>query len=200
MLALKIIGIIFAALILLLIILLLLPVSVSLSWKNALAPEFELRFAGIKIPLDAKAKKNKKDSAAPRQSPISNLLGTNSPLEALKKIFKIASLIINRLGYLLPHIRLDRLHISYICADGDAAACALKYGAACAVAYPASALISTTLKQSEGAQKINIFCDFEKENDELEIDFKARIAFSFLFLAAAYIIINYTRYEIKTNI
>ncbi len=193
----KILGITLAIILALIIILLLLPAGFSFVSGTQKSTSFKVTLAGFTVFNSAKnSKKGKSDKKDGKTDLAALTKKSGGAIELAEKVFNIISVVLSRLKWLLPYLKLKKLNVNFVCASDDAAACGIKYGAACAIVYPISALLESGVKSSKNAQNINITCDFTKENDVFDIYLSLKITTLFLFLAAVLALKDYIKKQI----
>ncbi len=181
MIVLKIIGIIFAVLILIVALILALRISICFEYALASEPRLYVRVLGIRFEKK-NTKKSKSDEEAKEKKPskaaewIKKRLGIDifTSGEALKQnvdekgvsgtaesVAAVVSLVLGQIVWLAKRFRLDRLKIYAICADADAADAAMEYGLVCAAVYPFVGYLTSSINMKKNADDVRIFCDFE---------------------------------------
>ncbi len=188
MIILKIIGIIFAVLIVLIALILMLRIRLLLSFdlKNAFSFKIKLLFLtfemGKQKPGKPKKEKEKKKQNAFLKK-LSKKLGldfvaqegtegaeSKSISDSLTKIITLITLFIGQVEWILRRFRLEKLRVFIVCGGGDAADAAMEYGMVCAAVYPLIGYLNANLDAVKNAEDVQVGCDFDGE-PQLEFDF-----------------------------
>ncbi len=192
MLALKIIGIILAALILLIVLILLLNVNLIFEYSTEFG--FKLRVRVLFLTFGGKEKEEKPEKEKKEKKPsklaekLKKFFGidvmTDEGLkenveeagisETVNKIATVISLIAGQIFWLLKRFKIKKLRLLAICGGEDAADAAMEYGLVCAAVYPMAGYLDTNLKTARNAQDIGIYCDFDGDA-KLEFEFRVSI-------------------------
>lgn len=179
---LKILGIVFAVLVLLVAIILSLPVGIIIRNDKENGPK--VLFSVLGKELKSKPKQEKSDN--PIVSALKKIVGVGQSEDKKKSdthakdgvLTKLADsagtlkLLLERIFWLLPRARVKKLHIVSISAGDDAADTALQYGAICAVLYPLISYIRSRMRVSKKAVDTKIACDFDATESTFELDIK----------------------------
>ncbi len=190
---LKILGIVFAVLVLLVAIILLLPVGIIIRSDKENGPK--VLFSVLGKELKSKPKQKKSDN--PIVAALKKIVGigqtedtekseTNAKDGGLTKLTDTAAtlkLLLERIFWLLPRARVKKLRVVSVSAGADAADTALQYGAICAVLYPLISYIQSLSRVSKKAVDTKIACDFDATESTFELDIK--IMFTVLLLLRA---------------
>lgn len=172
MIVLKIIGVIFAILALLLVLLWILRLKLVISYLGSGKPTFKVRFLGIDF--GGKKKKKKKSKIAEKLKKkfgldilenfdaTSILEGTFG--EKAEQIVGLVMLFATQIKWLYKKLRIDKLY-AFITCGGDAADAAIDYGLVCAAVYPMVGYLSANMNLKNGAEDVNIACDFDGKTD-----------------------------------
>lgn len=100
----------------------------------------------------------------------------------------IRDLLVQVVG-LLKHCKAERLELKVVCATGDAAETAIRYGQISAAAYSFVSLLQGIMKVSKRGCRIDIRCDFTGQ--ETRFDYHAVISVSLGRVLAAFFRIAY---------
>ncbi len=191
---LKIIGIVFAVLVLLVAVILSLPVSIII--RSNKENRLKVLFSVLGKSFGDKPRRKKTDN--PLAAALKKIIGVGQTEDkkkskssakdggfATKLTDTIATLkpLLDRIFWLLPRARIKKLHIVSISAGDDAADTALHYGAVCAVVYPLISYIQSLSRVSKKAVDTRISCDFDAPESIFELDIK--ISFTVLLLLRA---------------
>ena len=195
MIVLKIIGI--ALLIIVLLIARILACPVGIIIKNSENGwEFFGKILFINIPIETdkttkkvetekKTEKSKQGNKKQEKGFLDSILEalgisklTNAKKDAEKNGFSdtvgdtvaVLTNIIKQVAALFKHIYLKKLYINCICGGEDAAEIAMDYGIACAVVYPLSGYVHSVMKVNSRKEKINVQCDFNREEGLFEVE------------------------------
>lgn len=172
-------------------LLLLLPIVVTADLGGE--PEVFLKWLCFKFRLYPKKPKTKKGK---RGKPAKNSSKTDAKKKSRNKSIShyvdkygdLLKAVLKSVGNLLKHLKINRLEVSVVVGDEDAAKVAVEYGAVCAVLYPVLGLLDSAIdiKQSE----ISIKPDYNSKtsNGRLYADVRIRV---FHVLAAA---LNFVKY------
>ncbi len=164
--ALKIIGIVLAAVLLLLILLLLLPVRVTLAYdpENALRIHAKVLFFTVyKTGPGAKAAQTpekKKQKPTPKKEKL---------LDDIREMIALIKNLLGPFADLLKTVRITKLRLRAVCAGEDAADVAMEYGLACAAVYPFIGYLQTVSNVRRRGLDVGISCDFEREEPTLSV-------------------------------
>ncbi|MCQ2478380.1 MAG: DUF2953 domain-containing protein [Clostridia bacterium] len=195
---LKIIGIVFAAILVLILLLILSPVDFRIRSKSGSDIEFSLYFLKvIKLGLNKKESKSKENDGAKNEKKKKGLsektkriLGIDKfdSIKTLKfnlkesgiegtfgKTVEVIKFLISTAKDLIKKIRLKNLRILYISASADAASTAINYGEVCAVVYPLTSYIEQFFKGKKNFD-VDICCDFDREKPYFETDLKVSLS------------------------
>ena len=173
----KIIGIVFAALLLFIALLLVLNVKFLFDFSTEGALNFKIKLLCFTVyDINKPKKKSKKPSRI--GSAIKRMLGFEQIIESQtdegeKKKESISSkvtgfvtvfmLLTDSNLWLAKKIKAKQLKLDIICGGSDAADAAIEYGVVCSAVYPFIGYLETNFKGAEKALDVNIGCDFENE-------------------------------------
>jgi hypothetical protein len=182
MIALKIIGAVFAAIIIIIFLLLMANIRVDLAFSTENPPRLKVKllfFTVYDIQKPKKEKKKKKDKKPSRIAAyfkrLFGLDGITSPDEIKEKADKKGvsdtvnrlvtafALVAGQAVWLVKRVKLKRFSLTAVCAGDDAADAAMDYGLACSAVYPFVGYLQTSFDLPERATDIRIACDFEGE-------------------------------------
>ncbi len=121
----------------------------SLSF-DSLKKRFEKKDNSEKIPKEDKSKQKLTDK--------------------ISKYASIISKVFSELARLFKKINVNRLHITVVCAEENAADTAISYGKCCAILYPLAGMINSVSKVNVADEKIDIFCDYTSEKFSFKFD------------------------------
>jgi len=190
MIILKIIGIIFAVLIVIIALISMLRIRLLLSFdlKNAFSFKIKLLFLTFDIGKQ-KPKKQKEEKEKEKKKPnaflekLKKRLGldfvsregtegaeTKSVSDSLTKIITLITLLIGQVEWILRRFRLEKLRVFIVCGGGDAADAAMEYGMVCAAVYPLIGYLNANLDAVKNAEDVQVGCDFDGE-PQLKFDF-----------------------------
>lgn len=185
----KIIGIVFAALLLFIALLLVLNVKFLFDFSTEGALNFKIKllcFTVYDINKPKKKKKSKKPSRigayfkklfgiGKKETDTTDGEKTKEAIsDKVTKFITLFMLLADSLIWLVKKIKLKRFGLDVICGGGDAADAAIEYGVVCSAVYPFIGYLETNFKGAERALDVNIGCDFENEA-YFGIDIKAKI-------------------------
>lgn len=185
----KIIGIVFAALLLFIALLLVLNVKFLFDFSTEGALNFKIKllcFTVYDINKPKKEKKSKKPSRigayfkklfgiGKKETDTADGEKTKEAIsDKVTKFITLFMLLADSLIWLVKKIKLKRFGLDVICGGGDAADAAIEYGVVCSAVYPFIGYLETNFKGAERALDVNIGCDFENEA-YFGIDIKAKI-------------------------
>lgn len=185
----KIIGIVFAALLLFIALLLVLNVKFLFDFSTEGALNFKIKllcFTVYDINKPKKKKKSKKPSRigayfkklfgfGKKETDTADGEKTKEAIsDKVTKFITLFMLLADSLIWLVKKIKLKRFGLDVICGGGDAADAAIEYGVVCSAVYPFIGYLETNFKDAERALDVNIGCDFENEA-YFGIDIKAKI-------------------------
>lgn len=185
----KIIGIVFAALLLFIALLLVLNVKFLFDFSTEGALNFKIKllcFTVYDINKPKKKKKSKKPSRigayfkklfgiGKKETDTADGEKTKEAIsDKVTKFITLFMLLADSLIWLVKKIKLKRFGLDVICGGGDAADAAIEYGVVCSAVYPFIGYLETNFKGAERALDVNIGCDFENEA-YFGIDIKAKI-------------------------
>ena len=173
----KIIGIVFAALLLFIALLLVLNVKFLFDFSTEGALNFKIKLLCFTVyDINKPKKKSKKPSRI--GSAIKRMLGFEQIIESQtdegeKKKESVSSkvtgfvtvfmLLTDSNLWLAKKIKAKQLKLDIICGGSDAADAAIEYGVVCSAVYPFIGYLETNFKGAEKALDVNIGCDFENE-------------------------------------
>lgn len=214
MVALKIIGIVFAAVLLL--FALILSVRFDIVIRKSEEKGFQLLFSVFGI-VFGEEKKGKPKKQKPKQkktekkednvlvAAVKRLFGFShlekdgekrsigDVIETVKETANSVTLIVNKVFWAVRHCRLRKLNLVFISGGDDAAKAAMDYGVACSVLYPMLGLLQSRQKRSPKELHVEIRCDFEREKTEFYLDTEISLRVYYLFIAAMKIVMQNIR-------
>ncbi|MBE6683980.1 MAG: hypothetical protein E7595_07560 [Ruminococcaceae bacterium] len=188
----KIIGIVFAALLLFIALLLVLNVKFLFDFSTEGNLNFKIKllcFTVYDINKPKKEKKNKKPSkignyfkkllgldGLDSAKELKDGSGKNGISETASNLIALFTLFASQAAWLVKRIKLKKFRLIAICADGDAADAAMEYGLACSVVYPFVGYLESNFKNAEKALDIQLGCDFEGDAFlESDVRFNIRV-------------------------
>lgn len=189
MVVLKIVGWILASLALLLVLLLMLSVDLLLQSDGIEGFRVKVRVLGLTFGGNSKKEKPKKEkkpeSAFMRSVKealgISHLSSAEGAKEAIEKkglgetvteTVELFMLVLDRVIWLVKRCKVPYCRITAVSGGEDAA---LDYGVACAVLYPLSAYLQENMKLKQKRLKLDIRCDYSREEGAFELDLAIRM-------------------------
>lgn len=173
----KIIGIVFAALLLFIALLLVLNVKFLFDFSTEGALNFKIKLLCFTV-YDINKPKDEKKKPSKIGSAIKQLLGFERVIEAqteegekqterisskLTGIVTVFMLLTDSNLWLAKKINFKHFGLDIICGGADAADAAIEYGIVCSTVYPFIGYLETNFKGAEKALSVNICCDFENE-------------------------------------
>ena len=190
MIFLKITGIILGAIALLIATILLTPVKFQISSKSGKEIKFRL-FLGIFRINTKKNKQTQPKNIEKSQSKKKKVLSDKTKklfgidkfenIKTLKynlkesgfkgtfgKSIEITKFLMKQLGKLISKVKLEKLHIQYVCVGEDAADTAVKYGMLSAFVYPFVALLESSMNSQKNKLSVILNCDFDKKEADYE--------------------------------
>lgn len=198
---LKVIGIVLLCLLALIALILALPVVIELKKSQNIGFKISARVFCFEKNLtpalekkamkkeDGKTGEQKKQKKNRQKKQKKNKQGQKlSPTE----IISLSFFAVRELFRLFGRCHVKKLHIEYVAAGDDPAETAMTYGGVSAALYPFLAFINAKMKVKKSAEKINIACDFEKQQAEFDFDIALQLrpfwaAVAFVRLVAAFI-------------
>ncbi len=202
MIALKIMGIVFAVLIVLICFILALRIRLLFSFdlKNAHRIKIKVLFFTFDLGKEKPKKSKKKQDKEKKPNAFIESIKKRLGLDFLKKeapeapkgdtltdkltgIISIITVFIGQVEWILRRFRLEKLRVFIVCGGGDAAEAAMEYGLVCAAVYPLIGYLSANLDAVENAEDVQVGCDFDGE-PQLEFDFFVSIRVIHLLRAA----------------
>lgn len=187
LLALKIIGILLAAVISIIFIILMLRAKVVFlfSTKGKIELKASLLFFTV-YDLNKKKKKTGKFGAFLKRIFGIDTLTNAQEMKteaaesgisgAVTKVVTVLTLLAGQILWLLKRVDLKNFRVLAICGGGDAADTAMDYGLVCSAIYPFAGYLESTVNTAKNAIDIQAGCDFANEPEfELEIIAKIRI-------------------------
>lgn len=204
MLVLKIIGIVLAVLLALLAIILLLSVDVILRVDEQKGARVLFRVLGFTFKENKKrkpqkeGKKKKEKKVKPTLSnSLKKVLGIShldrESMEeegfgsTLRETVELVKLLLDRVGWMLSHLKIPRCHITVVTGGEDAA---MEYGLACATLYPLVGYLQERARVRKRGLRLEIGCDYSRKNFLFELDLAIRIRVYHVAAAAVQIVIN----------
>jgi hypothetical protein len=177
MIFLKILGIIFAVILLTLFFILMCPVTVNVKTDENKKIKFNVKFLFINI-NNQKEKTKKTASKSPKKDNLfKTYLKKYGFTDTVSKIFELLADALKELSFILKKAKFKKVYLTIITATDDASKTAISYGTICAVVYPVTAYMDNELKVSKNAFDINIGCDFNTDKPdysfELEVSLKS---------------------------
>ena len=173
----KIIGIVFAALLLFIALLLVLNVKFLFDFSTEGALNFKIKLLCFTVyDINKPKKKSKKPSRI--GSAIKRMLGFEQIIESqtdegekqkesisskITGLVTVFMLLTDSNLWLAKKIKFKRLGLDVVCGGSDAADAAIEYGVVCSAVYPFIGYLETNFKGAEKALDVNIGCDFENE-------------------------------------
>ena len=173
----KIIGIVFAALLLFIALLLVLNVKFLFDFSTEGALNFKIKLLCFTVyDINKPKKKSKKPSRI--GSAIKRMLGFEQIIESqtdegekqkesisskITGLVTVFMLLTDSNLWLAKKIKAKQLKLDIICGGSDAADAAIEYGVVCSAVYPFIGYLETNFKGAEKALDVNIGCDFENE-------------------------------------
>lgn len=178
--ALLIIGIVLLSLGLIVLILLFCPVRADVFSDSEDILTYDIKYLFFDLASQEKSggEAQENDENAKEKTPLGETVKTL--ISALKS-----------LGALLPHIRIDKFKVNWVCAGSDAAETAIRYGTVCAVIYPLAAFLKEKTHYKKNPD-ISVTADFEAQNGNYSIYLKLRapLVFAINFLLQTALDIN----------
>lgn len=202
MLILKIIGIVFAALILLVALILMLSVDIILRADEDKG--FRILFRVLGITFGGKSKKSsaKKKEKEPMSKNLKKVLGighlekdsmeSNGLGQTLQETVELVKLVTDRVVWLAGKLRVPRCRVAVICGGEEAA---LQYGIACAVLYPMVGYLRDRGQLRQRGLDLQIGCDYARGKSLFELDLAVRIRVFHAVAAALHIVSNNLKKE-----
>jgi hypothetical protein len=177
MIFLKILGIIFAVILLTLFFILMCPVTVNVKTDENKKIKFNVKFLFINI-NNQKEKAKKTVSESPKKDNLfKTYLEKYGFTDTVSKIFELLSDALKELSFILKKAKFKKVYLTIITATDDASKTAISYGTICSVVYPVTAYMDNELKVSKNAFDINIGCDFNTNKPdysfEIEVSLKS---------------------------
>lgn len=175
-------------------LLLLLPIVVTADLDGE--PEVFVKWLCFKFqlyPKKQKKKKPKKNKSVKdvQKADVKKKNNNKSISHYVDKYGDLLKAVLKSVGNLLKHLKINRLEVSVVVGDEDAAKVAVEYGAVCAVLYPVLGLLDSAIdiKQSE----ISINPDYNSKTSKGRFYADVRIR-AFHVLAAT---LNFIKYLYK---
>lgn len=173
MIALKIIGIVFSAIILVIAIILCLPLFITVESKTG---EKTLTYAQILFfKFGKKGKKKKKKNDKTSRNAILKLFGldtekstetdSESSSDTVNKIKRIANTVLSlfsRVPFILKRCTVKELLLNANVGGTDAAQTAIEYGLLCAAVYPLTGFIDANIPCCKNALDVSLKCNFDE--------------------------------------
>ena len=201
MIALIIVGVIFA----LLAVVLFLPITAEVSFDGEFL--FKIKCLGIMIFDNKKIKKAKKTKGKKQNSNQSN---AKAPKKEgfFKKTYKqkgligtityfseIASFILKKLLWLLKRFKFRRFKLDITVASHDAATTAIQYGKVCAAVYPVISLLQTAIDFKPN--KLDISADFKTQKPSVMISVLVKTRVLYLIIATLGVLSQFIKLQRK---
>ena len=186
MVVLKIIGWIFAGLLLLLLGISLLPVDLLLQSDGVQGFRVRVRILGIAFGGGEKKPKKKKPESAlvkalkkslglshlGNADTVRSTVKTHGFSMTLKDTVETFLLLLDRVLWILKHCKIPYCRITAVSAGEDAA---LDYGIACATLYPLAGYLQERMGMNPKKLKMDIRCDYGLPEGKFELDLAVRI-------------------------
>ena len=153
------------------------------------------------IPKKTKSKKKIKSNADKKTSPekkIEKSISISGYYKTFLQFRDAIIRIIQSLGTLISHIRINPLQFDLIMAGKDAADLAIEYGKLCSVFYPFLSFLNEQISIKN--QKINISVDYTKPKYEINLDLKLKIRVIYLISFAFKILFELIKVKLNQNI
>ncbi len=177
MIFLKILGIIFAVILLALFFVLMCPVTVNIKTDENKKVKFNVKFLFLNINNQKEKTKQSNEGSSKKENIFSTYLKKYGFTDTVSKIFDLLGEALNELSFILKRAKFRKVYLTIITATDDASKTALSYGRICSVVYPVTAYMDNELKVSKNAFDINIGCDFNTDKPdysfEIEVSLKS---------------------------
>ena len=175
MIFLKILGIIFAVILLTLFFISMCSVTVNVKTDENKKIKFNVKFLFINI-NNQKEKTKKTVSGSPKKDNLfKTYLQKYGFTDTVSKIFELLADALNELSFILKKAKFKKVYLTIITATDDASKTALSYGTICSVVYPVTAYMDNELKVSKNAFDINIGCDFNTDKPDYSFELEVSL-------------------------
>jgi len=128
---------------------------------------------------------------------IKQRIKTDGLPETLTESFAVIKNLLKRISDNLGYLRVKKLRINIVCAEGDAAATAICYGICCAVVSPLLAYLHSSLRINKRKEEISINCDYDSKDSKF--DFEIELSVKVFRIIIAYFRIACDQAKRKSN-
>ena len=139
------------------------PLKIRIFADDKGKPNVKIYFLFLRFSPKENKKDEKNEKAKIEEKSVSFLEKLKNTVNTIKTVLKE---IIN----FYPKIKIEKLKIDITVAAKDAALTAVEYGAASAIIYPLLGFLSSSATFKDGAEDVNIFCDYSKDKPSIYFD------------------------------
>ena len=149
-------------------------------------------------PADAAAEQPTAKTKAESKNYIKDLFKNKGAAEALKELFALLKIILDKLGNAAKHIIAEKFVLKVIIGGDNAASAAISFGAANAVLYPALAALDSIIIMKN--RDVDISCDFGRKEYSIVADIRLSIKLMFVLNAACGVLIKLIKTKAKEGV
>ncbi len=137
--------------------------KIRIFYDNGGKPNIKIYLLCFRFTLKEKKKdeKEKKENSEEKNVPF---------LEKLKSTVNTIKMVVKEIIKFYPKIKIEKLKIDVTVCAKDAALTAIEYGTASAIIYPLVGFLSSSATFKDGAEDVNIFCDYNKDKPSIFFD------------------------------
>ncbi len=165
--------------VLVILILLLIPVSFSLSFNESF--DYTLKYGPIKIPLDSKKTKTDKRQEK-KENYFKKLFREKSFEAAFSELCFYAKIFLEKILYLLKHIKIKIFNLKISVGGADAAKTAISYGVISSAVYYVFGFLDSNVNLK--IKEIDISSNYNSPTTKAEFNLKASLRPIYAILAA----------------